>query len=343
MSIYPGGSRSRVNKAGCRLRENTPTAEDVQIIDEWRAAHKAVLNTFQAILRNRTKGKEITVSQRHKRKNTILGKLNRFPSMELSRMDDIAGCRLIFNDIESLNKFRSELHRSRFKHELRNEKSKYNYIHTPKDTGYRGIHDIYVYKVNSKNGAYHNGLYVEIQYRTKIQHSWATAVEIIGFLTESQPKFQKGDKRYTELMSYASEILARAHEQSKGPHPDISSGDLVVKFSTLEADLRLMDTLVGIKIANTFNSQRQNIILVFDNENQLQIKSYADTNSALKDLFRIERENPSYDAVLVKAEKNEDIRLAFKNYFLDAYDFVDLIRSGIVTLMNENSQASTAG
>jgi hypothetical protein len=50
----------------------------------------------------------------------------------------------------------------------------------------------------------------ELQYRTKIQHAWATAVEAIGFITESQPKFQEGDTRYQAAMALASEILARA-------------------------------------------------------------------------------------------------------------------------------------
>jgi putative GTP pyrophosphokinase len=50
---FPGGSKSRVNRAGENVRAGTTTEEDLAIIEEWRAAHRAVLNTFQAILRNR--------------------------------------------------------------------------------------------------------------------------------------------------------------------------------------------------------------------------------------------------------------------------------------------------
>ena len=105
-SVYPGGSKSRVSRAGNAVRQGAATAEDLAVIDTWREAHRAVLNTFQAILRTRTRGTKVVVAQRHKRKKTIFDKLQRLPRMELARMDDIAGCRLIFPTIEDLYKFR---------------------------------------------------------------------------------------------------------------------------------------------------------------------------------------------------------------------------------------------
>ena len=131
--------------------------------------------------------------------------------MNLSRMDDVAGCRLIFKKTKDLYAFRESFLRARFRHKRRNaeESDKYDYIKTPKTTGYRGVHDVYEYDVNSEVGKELTGLYVEIQYRTLVQHAWATAVEVIGFITESQPKFQQGDTRFKHAMALASEILAR--------------------------------------------------------------------------------------------------------------------------------------
>jgi putative GTP pyrophosphokinase len=175
-------SKTRINTAGARVRAGTAGPEDIQAIEEWRAAHRAVLNTFQASLRNRTRNRnrnrKIIVAQRHKRRNTIFNKLFRLPKMELSRMDDIAGCRLIFPSIKELVEFRSTFHKARFRHKRKNYLDKYDYIKTPKDTGYRGIHDIYSYDVNSHHGEMYKGLLVEIQYRTLVQHAWATAVEV---------------------------------------------------------------------------------------------------------------------------------------------------------------------
>ncbi|MDX5299682.1 MAG: RelA/SpoT domain-containing protein, partial [Gammaproteobacteria bacterium] len=90
--------------------------------------------------------------------------------------------------------------KARFKHKRKNNIDKYDYIKRPKSTGYRGIHDVYSYDVNSKNGDKYRGLLIEIQYRTLVQHAWATAVEVIGFITENQPKFQQGDQRYLECI-----------------------------------------------------------------------------------------------------------------------------------------------
>ena len=62
---------------------------------------------------------------------------------QLARMDDIAGCRLIFRHTKDLDSFRDEFHRARFKHKMRNDLDKYDYIKRPKPTGYRGVHDVY--------------------------------------------------------------------------------------------------------------------------------------------------------------------------------------------------------
>ena len=325
---FPGGSKSKVNEAGSRLREGIYTYKDVVVIEEWRAAHRKVLNTFQEILRRRTRYSEAVVAQRHKRRNTIFGKLARFQKMQLSRMDDVAGCRVIFPTIEEMHKFRQKLHSARFKHTKKNEIDKYDYIKNPKKTGYRGIHDVYSYNVKSESGRHLKGLLVEIQFRTNIQHAWATAVEVIGFITESQPKFQEGDKRYEYAIALASEILARCYEELNGPFPDISDSTLVQRFLDADSELSLMKTLKGLNEADASISEKKNTILIFSEDGNLEIKSYKGATEALRALFEIEKEQPQSDVVLVKADTSEEVRFAFKNYFSDAKEFIKLLENG---------------
>lgn len=325
---FPGGSKSRVNAAGYSIRDQRATTEDIQVIDEWRAAHRIVLNTFQASLRSRTRGKRIVVAQRHKRKNTIFNKLMRLPKMELSRMDDVAGCRLIFETIEELYEFRESFHKARFNHKRKNEADKYDYIKRPKQTGYRGIHDVYSYDVRSKNGDQCRGLLLEIQYRTLVQHAWATAVEVIGFITESQPKFQQGDKRYEEGMALASEILSRAHEGKTGPFPEYTDAELLDRFDQIDRDIHIIRTLTGLNSSETVYTDSRNTILIFRDDGSLDVKNFKEAPDALRELFRLEREHPTLDVVLVKADTNEEIRMAFKNYFSDAKDFIKLLTEG---------------
>ena len=331
---FPGGSKSRVNRAGERVRAGTASPEDLHVIDEWRAAHRAVLNTFKANLIQRGRGKSVIFAQRHKRKKTIFDKLLRFPSMNLSRMDDVAGCRLIFKSLKELYAFRDHFHRARFNHKRRNpeDKDKYDYIKNPKQTGYRGVHDVYEYDVNSDIGRPLAGLYVEIQYRTLVQHAWATTVEVIGFITESQPKFQQGDNRYEVAMKMASEILTRAHERMKGPLPDVPDRELVANFLTAEKELGLLRTLRGLNAADKIVSSKRNAILIFSEGKPLEVKQYRDAPDALRALFELEKQMPDRDIVLVRADTGEDVRLAFKNYFSDARDFIRLIEDGCTRL-----------
>lgn len=327
-TTFPGGSKGRVNRAGDAVRTGKPTDEDLTVIEDWRAAHRAVLNTFQSILRNRTRGLGVSVAQRHKRRITIVDKLRRLPGMQLARMDDVAGCRLIFRDIRSLYEFRGAFHKARFDHKRRNDVDKYDYIKVPKSTGYRGVHDVYEYNVRSEVGRPLAGLYVEIQYRTLVQHAWATAVEVVGLITESQPKFQKGDLRYEHAMALASEIIARAHEGLCGPFPSLDDRTVVRRFLARDKELGLLKKLKGLSAADQVISAQRNAILIFDDAGRLEVRAFRDATDALRELFELERQHPERDVVLVRADTNEEVRLAFKNYFSDARDFIHLIEKG---------------
>ena len=328
-ATFPGGSKSRVNAAGARVRGGAATTDDFRVIDEWRAAHRNVLNTFQASLRTRTRETDVTVAQRHKRQRTIFGKLKRFPGMQLSRMDEVAGCRLIFRSIPELYAFREEFHRARFNHRRRNDTDKYDYLKSPKSNGYRGVHDVYEYDVRSLVGRPLKGLLIEIQYRTLVQHAWATAVEIIGFITESQPKFEEGDNRYVEAMALASEILARGHEDSEGPFPELSNRALVRQFRAMDEDLGLLSTLRGLSAADSAFTTKRNAILIFSDVGELEVRTFRDATSALRTLFDLEKAaTAGGDIVLVRADTSDEVRLAFRNYFSDAGDFISLVEDG---------------
>lgn len=335
---FPGGSKERVSRAGDAVRNGNPTDEDLEVINVWRAAHRPVLNTFQAILRNRTHGKNIIVAQRHKRRSTIFDKLMRLPGMRLARMDDVAGCRLIFQTAEELYAFRKTLHAAHFKHQRKNEPDKYDYIKHPKETGYRGVHDVYAYDVNSKHGEPYKGLLIELQYRTIHQHAWATAVEVVGLITEAQPKFQKGDKRYEEAMSYASEIIARVYEDSNSCHADLAPEEVVQRFLEYDKELGLMRLLRALNTTDKEVTEKRNMILIFDTEGKLEdleTVSFRDATDALRELFRLEKEKPGKDIVLVRADKSEDVRIAFKNYFSDAKEFIELVEHGCNKLVGK--------
>jgi putative GTP pyrophosphokinase len=325
---FPGGSKSRVNAAGDAVRRGNPSLEDLRLIEEWRSAHTAVINTFQALLRNRAKAVGAEVAQRLKRKATIFDKLRREAGMDLARMDDVAGCRVIFPDLASLRVFRTSLHNARFAHELRNMPEKYDYVKRPKGDGYRGIHDVYAYQVSSDEGRHLKGLSIELQYRTLTQHTWSTTVEILSHVTGHEPKYHRGDPRYVEAMALASEMFARTFENTVGPRPALPNAEVARRFFKLDAELGLLLRLKALQVADRSKgtSNRHFILMRGGAWNAyLSVSNYATDDAAKSELFRLEVAYPDADVVYVTGETSDAIRLAYKNYFDDAVEFLDKV------------------
>jgi len=145
---------------------------------------------FQDFLRRKNAirvDKNALAVQRLKQVPSIFNKLERELSMSLSRMEDIGGCRAVVSTSTLVNRIYKILKNSRTKHILHRER---HYITNPKESGYRGIH--LIYKYNGSKDKF-KGLPVEIQIRSKIQHSWATAVEVVGTFTKQALKAHTGD------------------------------------------------------------------------------------------------------------------------------------------------------
>lgn len=346
--VRPKFTTSRIRSAGKRIVKGRGTQEDSLVIENFRGSHAYVLNTFQANIRNHSKGLAKTVGQRLKRRNTIMDKLVREPNMPLSAMHDIAGCRMIFPTIIDLHTARESMHGARWRHSLTHDADRYNYIEKPKDTGYRGIHDVYKYQVNSLGGIPWNGLKVEIQYRTLPQHAWATAVEVADLITSNRIKFADAQSHYLRYFQLASEIIARTAEGRTSCCRDLCNHDLQLEFASADRRLGLLQTFDNLRGTSERGLKfRRNTILIFrfnvgDEEDTLLIKTYENVNRAIEAYDELEKEfGEAADIVLVRGESEENIRDAFRNYFSDARAFVDLIRSGLDALESSSGNLKT--
>lgn len=345
--IFPDRSKTSINAAGRRLAEGKATKDDLDAIENWRASHNYVLNTFQATLRGKAKSAGVrSPVQRIKRLDTIMNKLRRFPGMQFSRMHDIVGCRLIFENIYELNSFRKEFNRSRFAHKRRtkddgagNKIDAYNYIATPKSSGYRGIHDVFEYRSKqssrdrSSGGAKWNGLHIEIQYRTSVQHAWATAVEICDNFTENHGKFSEAPNDYLRYFILASEVLRRAYEPETTALLELSNTQLKSEFEHLETTHGMLRTLAGIQPSKSeFSYDRHTLLISGEREGEpfIEIQTFSDFRKAVGVYFELERsKEQNVDVVLVAAEDAESVRFGFKNYFSDAREFVGLLQTAL--------------
>ncbi|WP_428851165.1 divalent metal cation transporter [Imbroritus primus] len=98
----------------------------------------------------------------------------------------------------------AELYRkSGLKHILVNKK---DYIAVPKTSGYRGIH--LVYKYQSDRTSTYNNHQIEVQLRSRLQHSWATAVETVGTLLSQSLKASEGEAKWLEFFQWTSSAFA---------------------------------------------------------------------------------------------------------------------------------------
>lgn len=338
--IEPQYSKTRVRQAGKSIRDGIENLADLLVVENWRACHSYILNTFQANLRKRTRGSKIVVAQRLKRRHTIFDKLRREPNMQLPTMHDIAGCRLIFEDEEQLLKFRQGMHKASFRHKCKSkDDDRYNYIEQPKLSGYRGIHDVYEYDVGSIQGTKWNGLLIEIQYRTKYQHAWATAVEVADLITYNRIKFSDADVHHKRFFQLASEIIARSQEGRKSCLAELSNRDIVKEFIQIDKKVGLMRTFENLKHSKNRFAFRTNALLIFkgsksEGDPDLEVLTFDSVNKAIAVYERLEKEyaGTPVDIVLVRADTPENMRDAFRNYFSDANDFVLYIKSGCKTL-----------
>ncbi|WP_235532845.1 RelA/SpoT domain-containing protein [Sphingomonas sp. Leaf412] len=307
----------------------------MQVIENWRASHAHVINTFQMTLRNRAKDKA-KVGQRLKRRVTILDKVVREPNMALAAMNDVAGCRLIFETVDELYSFRDSLRLARMNSRRSVEKSK-DYILHPKISGYRGVHEIYEYMGKPGFSTAYNGLHVEIQYRTSAQHAWATAVETAGMTSLNQPKFGRGDQDYLEFFRIASEIIARTTEHRTSCLPETSDSDLKNLLYKYEERTHLLSSLERLQTAAPVLDFKQNTILMFSLEpetlGQLQTRSYESLTSAMRELSELETKfEGKSDIVLVKSVDIPSLTYVYQNYFSNTSGFVDMVRDGVDSL-----------
>ena len=113
--------------------------EALDVVNNWRSSHNFPLNTFHIGLKRRAKNIDprCVTAQRIKRLVSIEAKLERFPTMILSQMQDIGGCRAIVGSCKQVVELGKNYADSDVKHTLA---QKDDYIACPKDSGYRGIH-----------------------------------------------------------------------------------------------------------------------------------------------------------------------------------------------------------
>ena len=327
-------SKNQINKAGKKICRQGANDDELmrayKIVGNWRAAHGYPLYVVTRKLRNLC-DKDSMIVHRLKRMDSIIGKLRRFPKMSLFGMQDLGGCRVIVPTVDDVYRIASAYENSRIRHCMYNEK---DYIKTPKSDGYRCLHRMYEYKSESPESKY-NRMRVEIQFRTQLQHSWATAVEVMSLYTNSNLKSGVGDEQYFRFFALVSSLFAIREGQTITPNTPNDVGELVCEIRKLDKDYGIIDKLdsmsKAIKIHNRVKVKGgcDYFLMSLDTEtNEIKVSSYTVSQFAQAEAEYDRLEQMAHtNNVLVSAKSMTELRKAYPNYFGDVKNFLSVLNA----------------
>ena len=320
-------NKSKVDWAGNALSSKASSSEDrekaLELLDNWRAIHKYPMHIFKKRLKNVSEkiDKKALVVQRLKRLPSIVKKLQRKysgkePTMKLSQMQDIAGCRAVLQNVELAKRVYQEGYiKSDLKHKKINNK---DYITYPKEDGYRSLHLIYRYQSDKEKKKY-NGLLVEVQIRSKLQHLWATAIETVDLFTRQAIKSNEGQKEWMDFFKLVSSAFAIMENCPLVPGTPLNKKELYLQIKEKEEELQVIKVMSGwsraIKVFESEFKKKDKwefYLLELDiTGEKLNITGYqkGDEKDAILDYSRAEKRNQEkkeYDVVLVGVDATND-------------------------------------
>lgn len=329
-------SKKRISKAGRVLASEKITLDEgkdaMKVLNGWRAVHAKPLELLTSELRCSISGAIIV--QRLKRLDSILGKLKRFPDMDLYRMQDLGGCRVIVDSIdqlyETVEHFKSE-------DKLCTLKREYDYVQRPKSSGYRSYHLVYKF---DDEGA--NGILLEVQFRTKLEHVWATAIEVMEIYTKSSLKSSMGDKDLLRFFVLMSSIIALREGTPTVPETSSEYSELVKEIRLLNDKMCVLTKLRAISSAITKVNEKKIVygelgyyVLRLDYEERLLTIYYfrkSELDAAIETYNEFEAVGRSgSDTVLIAAESLDTVCAAYPNYFVDIKEFLSIVEEVVAS------------
>lgn len=332
-----------VNKAGKRLlafRDDPFVDLDgaLEIIENWRAAHAyPAQSMYMTVKRHASKlGREDGVAQRIKRMPSIVDKLDREKDMKLSQMQDIAGARAVVKNVKEVRELEASLTVADWRHAPITPK---DYIACPKVSGYRGVHLKYKY-VGQGDKIVYNGLKVEIQLRSQLQHQWATAVEAADAFTRQSLKQSKGDQAWKRFFALMGSVFALRERCPLVPDTPTTYAELAKEIYGLNEQHHIANFFSGIemlipRIEGDMSGSRYFLVTLDPVVRRARIQTYRQQQSKLaqREYMMAEQGLPKgslTQIVLVSTSSIKALKRVYPNYFLDTVEFNKMV-TGVLT------------
>jgi hypothetical protein len=359
----PANPKGKIDRSGeiisGRAEPNAEITMDdaLDIAGNWRSSHGYPLHVAWTALRRRALAVDhkAIVPKRQKRLPSIISKLRRFRNMQLSQMQDLGGARAVVKSARKVDKL-AEAFLSNSSEALQFVK-KFDYVHHdpgPKTDGYRSIHLVYRYQGDSQEGAF-KGMRVEIQIRSRMQHAWATALEIIDTFRGQRLKQDVGDENWKRFFALVGSAMALKENRPLVPGTPKFRSELISELRELSAKLNINDVflglMVGVNIAPGIKAQSESpietyILTLNSSERTTGTRAYASNKEAEAALLEMEKENidkPHIQTVMVSAQSLRGLQEAYPNYYVDTRRFLAFLRKFLKAKTIKSSSASASG
>jgi len=303
-------------------------------VNNWRSSPSYPLNVFSMTLRHKAANVDprALISQRIKRLPAIELKLRLHPDMEFARMQDVGGCRAVLRSAPMVYRLVALYDKSDLRHVCRR---KTDYIASPRDSGYRGIHLIYQYKREA--GSPWNGLQIEMQIRSQLQHAWATAVETVGTFLRQALKSSVGEEPWLRFFALMGTAMALEERTAPVPNTPTDRKELIVELRKYVRYLQVVTRLQGYGFALTkvgdkdFKESKYFLLELDAVERRLRTRGFTarelpDATDAYLAAEKANADQPGKDTVLVSVRSLAALKKAYPSYFLDTRRFVDAVQ-----------------
>ena len=329
-------SKNKIKNAGKIFKSKEQPSDEklteaIEILTYWRSIHGKMIEEFQDCLIKKSLeiDSNAIIAKRLKRAPSIAKKLRRLNHIQLSSMQDIAGLRVIVDSMAKVRKLVKALKSDGFSQELKNED---DYINNPKPSGYRGVHLVFTYR--DENNPELDGLLVEVQVRTIVQHAWATAVETMGTYLNTQLKFNEGQQKwlkYFALTSSAFSYLENTNHLDKysnlSEFETYSQALYEFKYNLIEEKLSAFSQISNVICEKDELNGKYNLVLLDIEKKNVTVKVFEpeDLDNANVEYTKLERQyngNDNFQVALVSTENIQELSEAYPNYFLDTHLFM---------------------
>lgn len=186
----------------------------------------------------------------------------------------------------------------------------------------------------------YNGLKVEIQIRTNLQHAWATAVETVGTFIRQALKSSQGEAEWLRFFALMATDMAFREGTVPVPYTPSDRNQLKGEIRHLRHRLDVHNHMLAHttalgdpEIVEVYKDSHYFLLELDPNEKRIKVTGYKtdQLSRASQDYLSVEKAaiegGTSLDAVLVSVESVKALKQAYPNYFLDTHRFLAAVEA----------------